>query len=467
MGHKKRSNASNVENEVSADSIRIECEQALNAGCHGNYSRALKVFKELSLRHVSSPLVHRMGGSIHAKLADLAEKSNAKERHLKDAAASGRKAVALSPNSIDYAQFYASILYKLADDSEKYKKVVVECERGLSIQCPSDPADDNLDLEKKINISTSTPEERIRVVQEDLQALLQDAKVAEILFSVNHVETAGSEGRSNNSSTAQRQEESIEVKVAQTSLPNVKSVEQRRMEIQVRVAAAKILQKMQEMQILTSPKPQNEENKAVKPSSGSHRICEWRNNSNLATEVRPFWDSLTVDKRQELLKVPICDLKAHFISTKNALAVKVLSEAITFAKEKKTWRFWKCCVCDEKFFPFTKLREHLNGHLGFASQKLLPILPKAVDPHWSGILARAIQIDTWKPVDITATIILMDKQSKQQSSDRTDRNTGATPKAQKWPLSDDSERQQVLERIHCLFRLLLKHKCLTMSHLKS
>jgi hypothetical protein len=38
--------------------------------------------------------------------------------------------------------------------------------------------------------------------------------------------------------------------------------------------------------------------------------------------------------------------------------------------------------------------------------------------------------------------------------------------ARKWPLSDDDERARILERIHSLFQILVKHKNISVSHLE-
>lgn len=83
-------------------SVKIEYERALTSFRGGNHTKALRLMKDLCLRHENSALVHRFQSNVCIMVASLVEDSNAKQRHLKNAMESAKKAVLLSPNSIKY-----------------------------------------------------------------------------------------------------------------------------------------------------------------------------------------------------------------------------------------------------------------------------------------------------------------------------------------------------------------------------
>lgn len=49
----------------------------------------------------------------------------------------------LSPNSVEFARFYANLFYEVADDGKEFEEVVAECERALKIDEPNDPVAEN------------------------------------------------------------------------------------------------------------------------------------------------------------------------------------------------------------------------------------------------------------------------------------------------------------------------------------
>ncbi|CAL5325147.1 unnamed protein product [Camellia sinensis] len=178
-----------------------------------------------------------------------------------------------------------------------------------------------------------------------------------------------------------------------------------------------------------------------------------------------YWNSVSVEKRRGFLVLRICDLREHFGSIKDGLAARTFSEAIGFAQKHKTWKFWPCCFCDEKFNDSNLRMQHIEQE--HKKSKLRYVDPQEVDANWARMLVNG----TWKPVDIPGAQKIIEEQSKRQSADLvgdSDANLQplACPNDQKWPLSNNVERAKILERIHDVFLLLLRRNCLSKSNLE-
>ncbi|XP_010272205.1 PREDICTED: uncharacterized protein LOC104608045 isoform X2 [Nelumbo nucifera] len=540
-----RQEPSKIEATVQSDAssysaVKLECERALTALRRGNHTKALRLMKESCLRHENSALLHRVQGTVCVKVASLIEDPNAKQRHLKNAIESARRAVLLSPNSIEFSHFYANLLYEASNDSKGYEEVVQECERALSILNPVDPAKESLQDESQQKLST--PEARIAHVQQELRSLIQKSNIASISTWMKNLGNGTGEEKFRLIPMRRLPEDPMEVRLVQTRRPNeikkaTKTPEERRKEIEVRVAAARLLQ-----QKSGSSQSQNDEEKPSESSSGSsHRVGERRKYANLRKisssadrmdQVRSYWNSMSLDKKQSLLEISVRDLKAHFSSSKDGLASEVLSEALFFAESHKTWKFWSCCRCNEKFTDCDSHMQHVvREHMGNLSPKLQSVLPQEVDTDWLEMLVNG----SWKPINAPAALNMLEDQLKCQSPRALDGSDTRNHKhgnkeclddgwcfkdtwdsspgeeklqpdeeskageisngihlesrihddlsnfelreydgnrwskeyylAQSWPLSDDSERAKLLERIHGMFQLLLRHKYLAASHL--
>ncbi|KAK6135198.1 hypothetical protein DH2020_031043 [Rehmannia glutinosa] len=167
---------------LSYASVKTECKRALNALRRGNHTKALKLMKDLCLENENYPqlaFIHCVQGSVLVKMALIIDDPNAKHRHLKNAIESARRAVSLSPNSIEFAHFYANLLFVVAYEGKEYKEVVRECERALMIEKPVDPAEESLLEENQHNIF-STAEARVAHLQSELRSLIQKANIASI-----------------------------------------------------------------------------------------------------------------------------------------------------------------------------------------------------------------------------------------------------------------------------------------------
>ncbi|CAN6453781.1 unnamed protein product [Victoria cruziana] len=130
-------------------SVKADCERALIALRRGNHTKALRLMKDACMCHDNSTLPYRVHDTICMKIMSLVKDSNAKHRHLKNIIESTKKVVLLSPNSIEFMHFYASLLYEATNDSKGYEEVVKECERVIMIQDPIDPAKESLQEESQ------------------------------------------------------------------------------------------------------------------------------------------------------------------------------------------------------------------------------------------------------------------------------------------------------------------------------
>lgn len=512
---------------LSYSAIKIECERALTALRRGNHTKALRLMKELSHRHENSALIHRVQGTICVRVASIMDDPNAKQRHLKNAIESARRAVDLSPNSIEFAHFYANLLYEAANEGKEYEEAVQECERALGIENPIDPAKESLHDESQHKIPTA--DGRIAHVQDELRSLVQKANLASLS---SWMKTLGNGEEKFRLIPIRRvTEDPMEVRLVTTKRPNeikkaTKTPEERRKEIEVRVAAARLLQQKSE-----SSQSQDDGDRPDRASDSSsvsaQRVGERRKYGNMRKNVssaerrdsvRSYWTSMSMDMKKDLLKIKICDLKAHFSSLKDGLANEILSEALVFAEANKTWKFWVCCRCIEKYVdPVSHIQHVIQEHMGNLLPKLQDLLPQGVEHDWAEMILNC----SWKPLDVSAAVKMLENQSKCQHSELTDgfyvgnhteecddcfkaawnsspekgilvdscdnnivvsrdfdkvsneectdcvgnQGSAVFSPADRWPLSDDSERLKLLERIHAVFELLLRHKCLAVSHL--
>ncbi|KAF5730114.1 hypothetical protein HS088_TW20G00484 [Tripterygium wilfordii] len=508
--------------------IKLECERALTALRRGNHTKALRLMKESCIRHENSALIYRVQGTVCVKVATIIDEPLVKQRHLRNAIDSARRAVELSPNSIEFAHFYANLLYEAANDGKEYDEVIQECERALAIENPVDPAKESLQEESQQKISNT--DARVAHVQSELRSLIQKSSIASISTWMKNL--GNGEEKFRLIPIRRVVEDPImEVKLAQARRPNeikkaTKTPEERRKEIEVRVAAARLLQQKSETEGQFPNEGDRNGDKGLDLGSGNGgqrggRRKNARKNGSTAAErrdwVRSYWNSMSMDVKRDLLRISVSDLKAYFGLSKDGSAKEVLSEALAFSKETRTWEFWSCCRCNEKFTDSEAHMHHvMQEHMGNLLPKFQSVLPPNIDNEWIEMLLNC----SWKPLDITAAVEMLCNQSKCRNSDdfyssrraeesddcfkdawdsTSDKenlvdchncfavenvnnecykissfeckecDVNQTPVAcsssDGWPVSDDAERAKLLERIYSLFEVLIRHKYLAASHL--
>ncbi|XP_051136460.1 uncharacterized protein LOC127255119 [Andrographis paniculata] len=527
------SNANSLSSSSSYAAVKTDCDRALTAWRRGNHTKALRLMKDLCSKHENSPhlaLIYRVQGTVLVKVASIIDDTNSKQRHLKNAIESARKAVSLSPNSIEFAHFYANLLYEAANDGKEYEEVVQECERALAIENPVDPAKESLQDENQQKIST--PEARVAHVQSELRSLIQKSNIASISTWMKNLGNGDEKFRL--IPIRRVPEDPMELRLVQAKRPNeikkvAKTPEERRKEIEVRVAAARLLQqKSESSQLSNNGDESSNSSKGVDSGPGSgHRTGERRRSGNVrkiasADEridwVRSYWNSMISDRKKELLKIKISDLKAHFSSSKDGSLIEVLNEALSFGEAHKVWRFWTCFRCNDKFADANSFMQHVvQEHMENLLPKLQSILPQNVENEWAEMLLNC----SWKPLDLNASIRMLEKQHPksnipdgscqryggdnliqrsvvtnselESNSSPQDKNSGDKCNGnaddsrqfddvewmdcdgdnnlkesvlhENWPVSDDLDRSKHLEKIHAIFQTLIRNKCLASSHL--
>ncbi|KAL8091545.1 uncharacterized protein LOC141692568 isoform X2 [Apium graveolens] len=509
---------------VDYGAIKLECEKALNTLRRGNHTKAVRVMKELcgkSASSVSSGLVCRVQGTVFVKVALIIDDLSKKKKLMRSAIESAKKAVELCPESVEFAHFYANLLYEAASDATEYEEVIRECERALAIENPVDPAKESLQEESQLKVSTA--DVRISNVQNELRALIQKSNFGSIS---TWMKTLGNgEEKFRFIPIRRAVDDPMEVGLGQARRPNeikkaTKTPEERRKEIEVRVAAARLLQQKSD-----SPQIQDDSNKkGLDQSSGpGQRTGERKKGGNGKKSssfserkdfVQSYWNSMTLEMKMDLLKISTSDIKEHCSLLKDARASEVLLEAISFAEARKRWKFWVCCSCSKKF---SDSESHLNHvvqeHVGELSSEIKSVFPRSVNEEWVNMFLSC----PWKPLDVGAAVEIIEKQSNSAAPSSvydsyqgnvidegkdcfTDsvRDSFAQDKEMNngfetggrdsisnsirkecnkttacmpisflgsWPLSDDVECAKLLEKISSVLQLLIKHKCLAESHL--
>lgn len=405
--------ASNVcQEEVS--SVRSECEKALVALRRGNSTKALKLIRDACTRHESNALVQRVHGHICMRLASMIEDLTTKQRHLKEAIEAAHKAVLLSPRSVEYSQFHAQLLFEAATDSKGYEEVVQECKRALEIEDPIDPAKESLHEEGQHKLPTA--EARIAQVQQELQNLIQKANIASISNWMKTLGNGGSEEKLRFIHMRKLVDDPMEQRVSQPKRPHevkksVKTPEEKRKDIEVRVAAARLLQQKRDCS------PPHSDDGDLKPTKGGSRLerrksggsnsrkpNQAQNIEERVERLKPFWNGLGSKEREKMLESPLDALKEQYNSPKMSLTLELLTEALEFAQEKKTWRFWMCCSCEERFIDCHEHAEHvMHKHIDSLSSKLRRLLPHEIDQD----IADQILAEDCQPFDGPAAIKLL------------------------------------------------------------
>ncbi|XP_052197827.1 uncharacterized protein LOC127804830 isoform X2 [Diospyros lotus] len=416
--------------------IRLQYERALEAVGQGNHAEALRLMEDACLRHENFGIAYHAQSIVHSQVASLIDNDNTtKQRHLKRALESARRAATLSPNSIEFASSYVILLYDLSSDAKDYELVVRECERALSIDNPVDPAKDSLQEEEQSNVSTA--EVRISIVGQVLQTLIGKSRSALAAQNLG-------DGEGNLRET-------------------IESLKEREREILDELAEARHSEKMLDP---TNLEGDEEGVSCVNPLINSaHDARKKRATDALlrklditdkkAKQALEYWKPMSIEEKRGLLELRISDLREHFSSIKGSSVAKIFSEALNFALMNKNWKFWLCCLCTDKFINSELLLDHIeeDHEMNIQWEFQLGVVPEEVDAAWACMLVDG----TWKPVHPSRAVKMIEEQSKCQSASLLG--------IKEWPLSDDIEREKLLERIFGLFRVLLTHGCLSMSHL--
>uniref|UniRef100_A0A0E0K976 USP domain-containing protein n=1 Tax=Oryza punctata TaxID=4537 RepID=A0A0E0K976_ORYPU len=497
--------------------VRAVCEKALAALQRGNHAKALRLVKDAVAKHgEGSPLLLRAQGTVLAGYAAVLDEPGARARHQRQALEAARKAVELAPDSIELAHFHALLLYEIASDTAGYEAASSECNRGMAIQSPTDPAPHSLRL----------PAPDVEQVKGELNNLMQRSNMTSISLWVKNMNMGYTPEDKVRVFPIRRggADDSSEVRLLPAApaprRPNEikkanKTPEERRKEIEVRLAAMRLMEQQKHNATSASSstsQPLSLGDEAPSSSSQSsvsgHRADRRKGGSRKAAaspmsgridQVREFWATVPMDRRLAFLSISISELKSHYAAAMHkekdaaSLVSDVLNEAIRFATRSRKWEFLVCGRCEEHFADAESHVQHaMEEHVGVLSPRLKDMVPEEIDDAW----AEKLTGSTWRPVDATAALKILEEEladnvgsdrdkdsmssdiwSTKDKSDTSDSSTsphneecdsfGAVTREgdRKWPLSDDEERAKILERIHLSFNILMKHKNLSLSHL--
>jgi hypothetical protein len=154
--------------------------------------------------------------------------------------------------------------------------------------------------------------------------------------------------------------------------------------------------------------------------------------------------------KKDLLKIEIEKLTKHLDGKKLSMAKKVLMEAIDFMKTWRSWKFYECCFCGDRFLDGESITKHIkNTHLKITLHEEFQSLVSEVVPE---VITSMVELDcSWKPADS----ISLAKISKNLSSQEL--------KSVEWPYCHDSKRTAVIDSIREWLRCFISAKCFAQS----
>jgi tetratricopeptide (TPR) repeat protein len=256
--------------------MRADWDKALTHLQRGNQAKALRLIREALARHgQGSPLLLRALGTVHSRAAAVTNDPSVRARHHRDALQAARRAVELAPDSLELSHFRALLLYEAASDGRAYDEVITESERGLSIKVPSDPAPHSLCL----------PAADLDYIRAELRTLIQKANLASISL---WVKTLGGPGDDKVFDFFPMPDDSVELhplpaapvpRWANEIKKATKTPEERRKEVEVQLAAMRLVEQQQLLQAsaASSSPPQSEGDEDEPPcSSPQCDVGLWR-----------------------------------------------------------------------------------------------------------------------------------------------------------------------------------------------
>ncbi|KAF3969020.1 hypothetical protein CMV_007147 [Castanea mollissima] len=420
MKTKKKRNArappslSNVDDQSPA--ITKEVEDAMKEHQNGNYTKALKLVEATLSRHPRSALALAALSFCHLKFVFLAKHSTtpvlSKDgliqlaetfNHVTEAVDLSKRAVHLCPNSLACWFFHANALYKLTeyDANAGYEPVIEACDAGLAIEFgPEDLATDP----------------RI----EEFRAYLRLFKLqSKYLIDTKYLENLKNE---------------------------IQELQERKEEIEERAITASMNFETPELM----PLPEN------KRKIKNLKKVAVLDVDTVETRVKTYWnDTMTTEKKKELLRIRIGDLKDHF--AKNKLATEVINQAVEYATGAKNWEFScdaECFWCGERFFDAELTADHMNSvHLGTFTDELDSVLPEFLfDSVWD-----TVESGKWKPVNVVEAKKMLEDLSRNEGGNKDFVK-------QKWPYCNDRRREEIINKIRAVLRLFVSIKCFCSSH---
>lgn len=416
-----------------ARALRKKAQATLRLHKHGRYDEALARVDELAAKHPDSGLVLHLAGRIHHLAANRALRASEKEAmasHLISAHEFLAEAKRLVPNCIEIATILARVLF----EGLKHDEAESEARRAIGITFPVDPAENSVayGLDGREN---TTREQRVenarrlaRFCFEQIASWVSENVVPDAVREV--LDISKREGaakalkrakvlaeRYTYSPRAQCFHGYMNLKFARGLDANIdKRLFLDRIRVDMNKAAnrfdsslviamfrAKLcfilgLYDAAEMEcrraigMESTLDPGDED---VPPGSVNGEEYDDRVSSicrelegllkKLLLVAKDYWCSMTSEKQDEFLSVRLDTLHEYYdeVYEEDHGAARTISDALSFVKKNRSWKFWICPICVGKKLPDADsfFRHMCNKH---PAAKFLSKLQSVLDPKLSG-----------------------------------------------------------------------------------
>uniref|UniRef100_A0A0D9XCH4 USP domain-containing protein n=1 Tax=Leersia perrieri TaxID=77586 RepID=A0A0D9XCH4_9ORYZ len=408
---------------------RKEAMVALLLHRDGRHDEAIARAEELAARYPESAVVAHLAGFLHqdATIRAIAAKDMPDaDKHRNSAREFYIKAKQLAPNCVEIATRLAKVR-SLCFDREAEPEIV----RAVAIPFPTDPAENNVQYDLGFGACTSEARvEHVRRQALDLHVRISalassSAILADVVAVLDLAEREGApkaikpakelakryyySARANLTHAHISVEFALGLEIDKRPFLNRVLDELNTLEHDFKDSLMIALLRVKLMFVLgmyaamsaeahraiDMEKPTDPGREDVDPGSVPGETYEDRV-SSVRTEIEHllqrlvlvakdyWWGSLTSYKRGRFLSVDLNLLHQHYVNVydENHEAAKIISDALSFVKKNRSWRFWICPYCVGKKIPDTdSLLQHIrNKHPeGNVWPKLLSILePKLI-----------------------------------------------------------------------------------------
>ncbi|KAL6325268.1 hypothetical protein AAG906_023113 [Vitis piasezkii] len=402
------------------EAIKLDCDRAFDAFRRGNHHKALKLMKKFCSSYPNSGFVHTLQGTMYYQLALTIADSSTKLQYLKTAADSASRATLLSPEKMDSAHFFAHLLYLTSEKNDGYQEVVRECERALSI-----PMEKASLLVGRNQLEGSILMAQISELQEGLRSLIGMSN--ETMNNGVHLDLEA-KFMLVPFSDLLKESKLLSLKYSEDGM-ELKDLEEREKEIEAKIQKTKLLENLRVL-----PEWQTEEAslqnylKDGVPESSSRssykqekikrvsNLKKMKESARMMPYVVMYWDSISFDQKRRLLNVRIGDLIEYFGSNEYVEEALIFCEAMSFAKDNKSWKFLGCCFCSQRFKELIPYLKHLEvqhlRNVKVLAPEMMSMLPLELNSYWVDMLLK----DRWKPVDTSAALKMIESGPKGELS---------------------------------------------------
>ncbi|KAL5203781.1 hypothetical protein ABZP36_008652 [Zizania latifolia] len=420
-----------------ASTLRKEAEAALRLERDGHPDEAIARAEELVAKHPESALVVHLAALLHHNAINRsldASDNPSTSKHLAAARDFYIQANRLAPNCVEIATNLAMLRFVCIKDNEADREIL----RAVSILFPTDPAENNVAYD--LDGSGSTSKERVenakKVTANRHRQIVSYVCRKVIPRSVCDVlDIAEREGAAKGlkaaKALAERYDYSVRAGLTHVYMnlefvrglaPNIDKrpflyrviadvnnlSHQFDTSLVVALFRAKLffVQRMYDLvefecdRSIGIEEPADPGDEDVPPGSVAGEKPQDRETSvreefvrlrrKLVSMSKDYWCSLTTEKQDSFAFVRLNSMLQYYLDTfeETHSAAKIISDALSFVKKNRSWRFWICPYCVGKKIPDTgSLLQHMrNKHPeGNVWPKLLSVLgPKLCDDAFKG-----------------------------------------------------------------------------------